>query len=317
MERNHFLASLEWINRDLNQRQVNRACKSLGWNIFFEFGKNVDILCPNGKTRQQKEWKIWIAHASWRIMKDQKYYLGSMTPSALKKSNNYFINQSLIETSEKREENSEINLQESMQILLGKQFQSVNMVSSYLDAEFHFEGGYTITTFFNMPDKIQWAVYLPDRTVVSVDCSTKESINDMQNLSKNLEIKAKYKKTDIACSTNIKSIVFQGDGSFSIVASDNLVLETGESAWRISKKGDYIIGQLDYFYEYKEKEERKYREMVSQLVGKRMKSVETDGSGMDMRLQLDDETILELFTTASSKQWRLSQEGVALLSAKI
>ncbi len=299
MDHRHFLQSFEWINRDLKLLKVNRAYKSLGWNVFFEFGKNIEIPTANGKSRSRKEWKIWIGNASWRITKGEEYYAGSQTPASLQKSGDFFVDSPTHENT----------IQQAIQIFLEKQFHSLNVISPFLDAEFVFENDLKITTFFNSFDDRQWLAYLPDRTEIFVDCSTKESVADVVNFSKQLAIKDKYTKTRLLQIDPDLEDIHCNEDDLSFGFANHYQLDTRKSAWRITKNNEYLIGRLDHYFK-----KEGYNDIISQLHQKKLTGVATDQSGMDARFQFGEGYVLEVFRTALHNQWTFSQNGKMLFS---
>jgi hypothetical protein len=171
MNKESFLNSLKLVQTGLKNCEANRVFNSIGSNIFLQFGKNIEILLPNGKKNILKEWRIWIGNASWRITRNGKYIVGSGD------------NRSYI--------------QSYLKNLLGKRFQSLRFLSQFLDAEFNFENGYQLTTFFNWKEKHQWLIFLPNQTEIVIDCSSNEFIKNIQVLANYVTIKEAYKSIEL------------------------------------------------------------------------------------------------------------------------
>jgi hypothetical protein len=114
VDHNQFLEACNLLNTSLINQVMDRTYNSVGSNIFFEFGKQKEILLQNGKKRLQKEWCIWLSWTSWRITQHGQYIVGSG-------------------------ESLEVNIQAYLEKLLGKRFQSFQFLSQFLDVEFNFE----------------------------------------------------------------------------------------------------------------------------------------------------------------------------------
>jgi hypothetical protein len=258
---------------------MDRTFNSTGSHIFFEFGKQLEFVFPNGKKGTEKEWSIWIGHVSWRISQHDKYVMGS---------------------------GENLEIKPYIERLLGTRFKSLQFISQFLDAEFEFENGYKIVTFFNWSVEDQLVIFTPDKVNMSINCSNKDDIESIQSLSKKLKIYQKYKKSEFPLHENFDKIIYSNHG-FSLLAFKNVILTTGNSAWRITKNNEYIIGRRDYYFGIQEGKEQELKANISQLIGKKIKSLEIDDSGMDARFQFDDGYDLEVFTTAKSDQWGVSQ----------
>ena len=135
MNKKEFVKSLKLLQSDLVKLSVNTAFNSIGSNVFFEFGQEIEKNVSNGKKELRKEWVIWISMASWRMTRHGKYIGGSGDDRGLIEGN--------------------------IQRLLGKHFQSIHILSQFLDVEFNFEDGYQLTTFFNWREEDQWTIFLP------------------------------------------------------------------------------------------------------------------------------------------------------------
>jgi len=266
---------------------MDRTFNSIGSNIFFEFGKEVKIEIIKGRKIVEKEWSIWISHAAWRITKNDKYFIGS-------------------------NENLDINIQSYLEKLLGKRFQSFQIISQFLDAEFNFEDGYKLTTFFDWVDENQWTIFLPDDSNIEVDCSSEEAIKNVQSIAKHFVIKDTYKKQDL----HIKEAVvvkftFNEHNLPVFHFENNSSLHLEICAWRLEKNGDYIIGCLDRDHERIKKE-------LLQLVGKKLKEADIANAMMDAKFQFEGGYVLKTFTCCrADNQWSVRLKGKPVFSARI
>ncbi len=253
---------------------MDRTFNSIGSNVFFEFGKEKKVEVIKGKKIVEKEWSIWLSNASWRISKGNKYIVGSGDSSQA--------------------------IQSNIQNLLGKQFQSFSFLSQFLDAEFDFEGGYQITTFFNWMEENQWTIFLSDNTNIGVDCSSIEVIQNIRDMSAHFQIEENYKilhallkKTVIVDITfnkwNLPIFHFENDTSIHLEAC----------AWRLEENGNYLTGCLD-------DESKKNKKKLGCLVGKKLEQIGIANSMMDARFQFGDGFTLKTFSCChTEEQWRI------------
>ena len=184
MDHNQFLEAYNLLNTSLINQVMDRTYNSVGSNIFFEFGKQKEIVFQNGRRRLQKEWSIWLSWASWRISQHNKYVIGSG-------------------------ESPEVNIQTHLERLLGKRISSLRFLSQFLDLEINFEDGYQVTTFVNRIEENQWVIFLSNDTEIVIDCSSQKAIESVQHLSKQIEIKNKYKNLDFSfLDAEVKELFF-------------------------------------------------------------------------------------------------------------
>lgn len=265
---------------------MDRTFNSIGSNVFFEFGKEKKVEVIKGKKIVEKEWSIWLSNASWRISKGNKYIVGSGDSSQA--------------------------IQSNIQNLLGKQFQSFSFLSQFLDAEFDFEGGYQITTFFNWMEENQWTIFLSDNTNIGVDCSSIEVIQNIRDMSAHFQIEENYKilhallkKTVIVDITfnkwNLPIFHFENDSSIHFEAC----------AWRLEKNSNYVIGCLDEDF-------KKIKRELTHLVGKKLNQVDVANPMMDARIQFEDGFVLKTFSCCHiEEQWKIYEEKKLIFCAKI
>ena len=272
---------------------MDRTFNSVGSNIFFEFGGSKEYILPNGKKDIRKEWSIWLSWTSWRITHYNKYIIGS-------------------------DENPEISIQLSLDKLLGKRFQSLLFISQFLDIEFDFEDGYRVDTFFNYAEEDQWLIFLPNDSEIVIDCSTKESIKSLQALSKQISIKDRFTKINLPILVEkVNEISSAEDKILKLVFANNFSIDLGAAGWRLEKDGEYCGGGLDYYFESKKGQEAGFKNKLFELVGKKIRHIGIDPSGMDARLEFEGGYILEIFTHAQTDPWKISHKGEVLWSANI
>lgn len=272
---------------------MDRTYNSVGSNIFFEFGKQIESVLPNGKKSTQKEWCIWLNWTSWRISHHDKYVVGSG-------------------------ENPEVNIQTHLEKLLGKRFQSFFIISQFLDVEFNFADGYKVTTFFNRASENQWLMFLPGDSEIVIDCSTKESISSLRSLSKQIEVKCKYKKLDLLLSEAAVNEIFYAENKIlKLVFANSFSIDLGSAGWRLEKDGEYCGGALDYYFESKQEQETGFKNKLFELIGKNLRHISIDHTGMDVRLEFEGGSIVEIFTQAQADPWKISHKEVVLLCANI
>lgn len=275
----------------MNQ-DMDRTYNSMGSNVFFEFGKQEEFVFPNGKKGVQKEWCIWLSWTSWRISQYDRYIIASGEPL-------------------------EVNIQTYLERLLGKRFRSFHFLSQFLDVEFVFEDGYKISTFFNYISENQWLVFLPDKTKISVDCSSHKEIKDIQNFSKQLEIENRYKFCSLVLNVEIQEILFRENEISKLICRDDFLIDLGSSAWRLENEGRYCIGRLDYYFDCPKAQKKELQDKVLELIGRKIKYVRVDSSRMDACLEFEGGYVLEVFTHASKDSWKIYHKKDIVLCASI
>lgn len=288
-----FSHACKSINEHLIGKVMDRTFNSIGSNVFFQFGKATEYCLRNGKKGIKKEWRIWLSWASWRICRHNQYIVGSG-------------------------ENPEVNIQIHLEQLLGKRFQSFQFLSQFLDVQFNFEDGYQITTFFNYFEEHQWLIFLPDKTEIVLDCPTKESIEYIQKLSKQLKYNDKYTKTDISLpEVVINDILCDEDTVSKFICANDFFIDLGLASWRLEKNNEYSAGRLDYYFGCEKSKENIFKSKLFELVGKKLRHIDIDLSGMDARFQFDDGYVLEVFTHSSIDPWKVCSRDTVLFTASI
>ena len=286
MENKEFLHACKLINTDLIRLKMDRTFNSIGSNVFFEFGKEKKVEVIKGKKVIEKEWSIWLSHASWRITIGNKYVVGSGDfPKTI---------------------------QSNIQSLLGKQFQSFRFLSQFLDIEFNFEDGYQITTFFNWMEENQWTIFLSDNSNIGVDCSSEEALKNVHNISKHFKIEEKYKKMDLLLKRPaVINIAFNKWNLPMFHFENGASIHLEACAWRLEKSGHYVIGCLDG-------DLKKIKSELVHLVGKKLKLIDIANPMMDARFQFEDGFILKTFSCCQTEeQWKIYEEKRLVFSAKI
>ena len=272
---------------------MDRTYNSVGSNIFFEFGKQKEIVFQNGKKRLQKEWSIWLSWTSWRISQYNKYVIGSG-------------------------ENLEVNIQTHLEKLLGKRILSFRFLSQFLDLEINFEDGYQVTTFFNRIEENQWLLFFPNNIEIVIDCSSEKAIESVQHLSKQIEIKNKYKKFDfLFVDSEVKELLFAENGLSKIIFTEDFSIDIGLSAWRLEKNDRYQMGRKDYYFGSIEERSKDLEDKLLDLTGKKIKRMNIDSSGMDMQLEFEDGYIFEIFTHSKVDPWKIYSKNEIILHAKV
>lgn len=293
MDHNQFLEAYNLIKENLINEIMDRTYNSIGSNIFFEFGKQKEVVFQNNKKSLQKEWAIWLSWTSWRITQYHKYVIGSG-------------------------ESSEIHIQDYLEKLLGKRILSFRFLSQFLDLEINFEDGYQVTTFFNFLEENQWVVFISNNTKMVIDCSTQKAVESVQELSKNIEIANKYKNLHLFSSNiEIKELLFAENKFLKIVCSENFSIDLGLSAWRIEKDGQYQMGRKDYYFSSTEIQTKKLEDQLLNLIKKKIKYIGLDSSGTDVRLEFQERYILEIYAHARADQWKITHNGEVFLHANM
>lgn len=286
MDNECFLHACELVNANLVNLDVNRAFNSIGSNVFFEFGKGKEIVFKNGRKSIKKEWVIWISDASWRISKKGKYIVGSGDSPSL--------------------------IQSNIQKLLGKRFQSLQVISQFLDVEFNFEDDYQITTFFNLPEENQWTLFLPDQTNIEVNCSNYEAIENVQDIAKHFRVIENLKKLEFPQQEVVLTgITYDKHGQPTFHFENETAINLENCTWRLEKDKNYLVGYLD-------DDQNKIDNEMCDLIGKKLKQIDVFNSLMDARLQFEDQYVLKTFTCYRAiNQWKICSKNTPLFSAII
>jgi len=288
-----FLQICELLHTGLTNQVMDRTYNSVGSNIFFEFGKQKEIIFPNGKIRLQKEWCIWLSGTSWRISQHNKYVIGSG-------------------------ESHEIKIQPYLEKLLGKRLLSFSFSSQFLDIEINFEDGFQVTTFFNQIEENQWLIFLPNKTELIIDCSSAIAIESVQHLSKQIEIESRYKKIDRSfLNAEVEKVLFKENEISKLICSNGISIDLGSSAWRLEKSNQYCIGRKDYYFGSTGEQVKEHKDKLLGLIGKKIKHMSLDSSGMDGRIGFEDNYILEIFTHSKTDSWKICQNENVVLGANI
>jgi len=286
MENKQFLDAYTLINQSLAGLEMDRTFNSIGSNVFFEFGKEREVVHRNGKKQIEKDWSIWIGNASWRISQGSKYIVGSGDSTEI--------------------------IQSSIQKLLGKRFKSLHFLSQFLDPEFSFEEDYRITTFFNWLEEDQWTVFLPNETNISVDADTHESIKNVQNIARDFQIVENYERLDTPIQgTSLIGITYNENKLPVFHFEENLDLSLDSCAWRLEKDGNYVLGCLDDNAE-------KIEQALSHIVGKTLEQIDIANPMLDARFQFNGGFVLKTFSCChTSQQWTIYEKKKPLFSPEI
>jgi hypothetical protein len=286
VDNKHFIKSLRWVETGLSTLNVNRAFNSIGSNIFIECGNDIEVVFPNMKKDVRKEWIIWVSDASWRISKNEQYIVGSGDDPKI--------------------------IQTILQNLLGKRFQSLHILSQFLDAEFNFEDGYQLTTFFNLREEHQWLLFLPDKTEIVIDCSSKEKIKNVQELANQVTIKESHTKLDLPLQdTVVEAITYDKHDLPTFHCADNISIVLEICTWRLEKNNEYCVGYLDDNAD-------EINTRFSELIGKKLIRIDVANSMMDARFQFQDHYTLKTFACCrSAPQWKICSKGTTIFSATI
>jgi hypothetical protein len=287
MDGKHFLRACKLIKTNLVNLDMNRAFNSIGSNVFFEFGKGKEVVFKNGKKSIQKEWSIWISHASWRMTKKEKYIIGSGDAPQ--------------------------DIQSSIQKLLGKRFRSFQFLSQFLDVEFNFEDEYQLTTFFNWAEEDQWTLFLPDQTNIGVDCSSPEAIKNVQEVAEHLPIaQTTHKKLELPNKdTFITDIDRNEHGLITLYFTNETSISLENCTWRIEKNKNYLSGCLDG-------DQNKIDIKTSVLIGKKLNQIDIINSMMDAVFKFEDQIVMKIFTCYRAiNQWNVYYKNNCIFHANI
>ena len=282
---NHALTkSLQLIDLGLANQKITRAFNSIGSNIFFEFGKDIEITFPNGKKDTRKEWVIWIGDASWRIVNHNKYVIGS----------------------------GDRIIQSKIQILKGKRFQFFQALSQFFDIEFNFEDGYQLSTFFNGLLEDQWTLFLPNQTEIFIDCSNKNKIHKVMDITNHLSIKNYFQPIEPSLNDiKVTNIIYDELDLRTIQCENDISIKLERCTWRLEKDNEYLVGYLD---ENKENIKNEF----SRIIGKKIHRIDVANTMMDARFQFEDLYVLKTFTCCRKvTQWKITSKTDILFQADI
>jgi hypothetical protein len=275
------------LKQHLIHQEVNNVLNSIGSNVFFRFGKDIECISPKGRKSLHKEWTIWISDASWRITHNEKYVAGSADDPKI--------------------------MQQGIERFLGKKFLSLEFVSQLLDVVFHFEDGYKITTFLDWNGDHQWSIFLPNKNVFILECLKEEpemrtefdgeaTQEPIGILLSQLDVKENYQKLQFPWKeVCIKRIIID-DGKLIFVCENQFVFGTDSSVWRLEKGNKYYAGWGDLLFEDKEKVVKD----VQKLVGQKIRQIETANFMMDTKVLIGDEYVLKTFSCwREENQWNI------------
>jgi len=274
MEDERFLKAYDLINKSLVELKMDRTYNSIGSNVFFQFGKEKEIIFKNGRKDVKKEWNIWIGITSWRITKNDEFIVGSGDSPKM--------------------------MQAGIEDLLGLRFQSFLFLSQFLDAEFNFENGYQITTFFNWMEENQWTIFLPNNSEIYVDCPSKKEIENVQNIASQFQIKENYEELISPVQGKVIHEISYDKKTMPIFCfEDKFSIDLKTCAWRLEKDNRYVVGCRDDDFEKADSE-------LLQLVGKKLQRIDIANSMMDARFQFEDGFTLKTFSCCHIKeQWKI------------
>ena len=211
-----------------------------------------------------------------------------------------------------------MNIQTHLEKLLGKHFLSFLVISQFLDIEFNFEDEYKVTTFFNLATENQWLVFLPNDSEIVIDCSSEKAIKAVQHLSKQVEVKNKYKEVEHSFfGAEVIEFIFKEMEVSKIICTEGFSIYLGSSAWRLEKNNQYQLGSIDYYFGSKEGQSKELKDKLLDLTGKKIKRMSTDSSGMDAMLEFEGGYILEIFTHAQMDQWQICRNREVVSRANI
>lgn len=140
----------------------------------------------------------------------------------------------------------------------------------------------------------------------------------MQYLSKQAKIKNKYEKLQFSfVNEEVKEFLFSENDLAKILFTEDFSIGLGFSSWRLEKNGQYQMGRKDYYFSSIEGESKELKDKLLNLLGKKIKSMSIDSSGMDIRLEFEDGYIFEIFTHSMAEPWRIYSKNEIILYAKI
>ncbi|MBS0622504.1 MAG: hypothetical protein JSR80_06065 [Verrucomicrobia bacterium] len=287
MDVDSFLYAYNSVNSSLVGIEVNQVYNSIGSNIFIGFGQDLQVALPNGRLRNRKEWKLWVGNASWRITQNGKYLTSSI---------------------EERDE-----IQWGIERLMGKKFQSLKITPPFLDAEFSFERGYKITTFFNWMEENQWIFFLPDETTISVDGATHADIKNAQEMAREIEIIEDHKEIcDFLSGLKVIKTMYDENQKPIIFFENEFSLELKGClwTWRLERDQGYVFGSLD-------DGDAKYNRILT-LVGRTIEKIYVTNEMMDTSFVFSDKYVLKTFSCwGTPTQWRLLSKSEPVFQADI
>lgn len=285
MEDKELLHALQLIQSKLVKLDVNHVVNSIGSHIFLDFGDSKELVSKNGKTFIEREWTIWVGSASWRVTRNDKYIFGSGEP----------------------------NIQLAIEKLVGKKFNSIRFISQFLDVEFCFEDDIKLTTFFNWRDEDQWVLFLPNKTAISINCSTDAEIGNIQKLSKSVVINNTYKNEDVPKIDSVVSQIFYNENDLPIFRfSNEMSIHLEACTWRLEKNNDYVTGYLDA------NDNLDNKNILLCLSGMKIKDIRVANSMYDSEFIFEDQYVLKTFTCSPKyTQWKICLKDIPIFEADI
>ena len=159
---------------------------------------------------------------------------------------------------------------------------------------------------------------MPNDSEIVIDCSTKESIKSLQSLSKQINIHDRFTKVNLSILEEKVDEISYDEGRISkLTLSNDFLIDLGTAAWRLVKNDEYYLGRLDYYFGCKEEREMELRNVISGLIGKILKYVSVDSTGMDVRLEFEDGYIFEIFAHSKVESWKIYSKNEIILHAKV
>jgi len=137
-------------------------------------------------------------------------------------------------------------------------------------------------------------------------------------LSKQIEIKNKYKKFDfLFVDSEVKELLFAENGLSKIIFTEDFSIDIGLSAWRLETNYRYQMGRKDYYFGSIEERSKDLEDKLLDLTGKKIKRMNIDSSVMDMQLEFEDGYIFEIFTHSKVDPWKIYSKNEIILHAKV
>lgn len=242
MEDNRNVNSLKNLKKDLAGQEINQAYNSIGSNIFFGFGKDIEIVYANGRKYVMREWKIRIGNSAWRIIKDNIYVVGSSDDRSL--------------------------IQKNIAKMLGSKFLGYNIRSKFMDIELAFSNGYKLATFCDWKTDDQWTAIMPNDHDFGIHCSSQEKIKQTIDLGNRMPKVENFSKIKLHVGRDLiaQQILYDIDLTPIIVCSGDYAICLRNCTFRLEKGDNYVVGFSDLL----EMSQLDYKNALSALVEKKI-----------------------------------------------
>ncbi|MDN3505427.1 MAG: hypothetical protein P0S95_07625 [Rhabdochlamydiaceae bacterium] len=211
---NKLLDELTLMERELDGFSISRVFRSIGHNIFIDFG-------PTEDSKDQLESNkrcLWIGNAAWRLMRGDCFIVGSG--------------------------NHIEDIDTDILQLLGANLLSIEFLNEFADIKIAFDNGMYLITFFSWAEENQWVMFSPNHDF-GIDLLTEESRQVVTGHLKRMVFTAdasRWRNHSEFVNRHIRKITYLDSGGLEILFEQGKKLLLDMSCWRLERKGLYLAG---------------------------------------------------------------------------